>query len=131
MYSQDQSPDDLWLSRQKKGRMWDESKITPYPIIPLDSMRGRSGQEMTVCEPCNTLSNWAFHEASVWISCTGLPINRDEYASLIASFDALAVGGEFLHACACEAGNLVDRFTISWLMMQAYQLMVKNSLEIA
>jgi len=68
----------------------------------------------------------AFAEAAVWISCKGYPFTRDEYASLTAGFNGLAAGSAFLHACACDTGGKADTFTMDWLMLQSYQIMVKG-----
>jgi len=124
-YSQKQAPNDLWLSG---GKMWDESDIMPYENIPLGQIRGRSGQDMVVQEPCNALSNLAFHETAVWITCKDLSFDRDDMASLMAAFNGLAAGSFFLHACSCSTGGKADNFPMDWMMLQIYQIMVKNVL---
>jgi len=123
-YSQKQADNDQWGNNP--DGLWDEAKILPRKKISLGFMPRHAGQEMTVFEPCNTLSNLAFHEAAIWISCKGWPFDRDEMASLVAAFDGLAAGSAFLHACACRTGGRADTFTMDWLMLQAYQSLVRE-----
>jgi len=127
-YSQDQVPGDHWGIEHEEDRMYKESDITPHPSIALDGLPRHGGQKMKVYEPCNTLSNLAFHEAAVWISCSGYPMTRDEYASMLGAFNGLAAGSAFLHACACDTGRRADTFTMDWLMLQIYQIMVREPL---
>jgi len=129
MYSQEQDAKDEWLVRKTRdGRMYEESDILPYLEVSLDQLPGRIGDEMVVCEPCNTLSNIVFHEAAVFTGCKGLPFTRDETATLMAGLSGLAAGSGFFHASATSTGQLADRFTMEIIMYQVHQLMVKPAL---
>jgi len=109
--------------------LWNESRITPWKSIRLDAMRGRGGQSMKVIEPCNTLSGLAFNEATVWISCKGLPFTGDEMASLITGFNALSAGTAFQHVTGTRVGGHADVFAMKRLMLQIYQIMVRSVVE--
>merc|ERR1711920_421085 len=89
-------------------------------------MGGREGQSMQVLEACNTLSNLAYQEAAVWMSCKAYPFTRDESASLMSAFEGLAAGSAFLHGSGTSTGGRADTFTMDWLMLQQYQIMVKK-----
>jgi len=124
-YSQKSASNDPWGANP--DGLWEEAKMLPRTKIPLNVMpKLRDAQDMTVYEPCNTLSNLAFHEAAIWISCKGWPFDRDEIASIMASFNGLAAGSAFLHGCACSTGGKADTFTMDWLMLQAYQSLVRE-----
>jgi len=123
-YSQQDVPHDKWGSNP--DGLWDEAKMLPRTQIGLGFMPRHAGQNMTVYEPCNTLSNLAFHEAAIWVACKGWPFDRDEIASIMASFNGLAAGSAFLHACACKTGGRADTFTMDWLMLQSYQSLVRE-----
>jgi len=124
-YSQNSSGRDSWGGDWEN--LWDEAKNHPWGEVSLGQVPGRSGQTMTVIEPCNTLSNIGFHEAAVWASCKAYPFTRDEYASVVSAFNGLAAGSSFLHSCGCGIGNRTDTFTMDWLLLQAYQIMVKET----
>lgn len=123
-YSQQQAPGDAWNRRM----MYEESEIKPWPEVELGNMPRHAGQKMIVQEPCNTLSNLAYHQAAVWISCKGYPLNRDELASLLAAFNALAAGSAFMHASGTSTGGMADTFSMDWLMLQIYQSLVSQIL---
>jgi hypothetical protein len=123
-YSQDYFERDPWL--HDPDRLWAEAKIRPFLNVSLDRVPGHSGQHMVVAEPCNTISNFAFHEASVWIGCKGHSFTRDEYASVMASLNALAPGSAFYHACACSTGGRGDTFPMDWILLQSYQILVRE-----
>jgi len=96
--------------------------------VSLNQLPGRSGDNMIVCEPCNTLSNIVFHEAAVYTACKGLPFTQDEMATTMAGYSALAAGSAFFHASATRHGHLADVFTMDLVMYQTHQLMVKSVL---
>jgi len=68
----------------------------------------------------------AYQEAAVWMSCKAYPFTRDETASLMSAFEGLAAGSAFLHASGTSTGGRADTFTMDWLMLQQYQIMVKQ-----
>jgi len=72
----------------------------------------------------------AYHDAAIWISCkaSSFSFTRDELASLLGAFNGLAAGSAFLHSCACSQGGRADTFTMDWLMLQGYQIMVRQLL---
>jgi hypothetical protein len=107
-------------------RLWAEAKILPRLNVSLGYLPGHSGQHMTVAEPCNTLSNFVFHETSVWMGCKGHSFTRDEYASVMAGLNALAPGSGFYHACACSTGGRGDTFPMDWVTLQSYQILVRE-----
>ena len=73
-FSEQQEAKDEWLSQKlRDGKMYEEANIRPYLRVSLSQLPGRSGKNMDVCEPCNSLSNIAFHEATVFSTCKGLP----------------------------------------------------------
>jgi len=127
MYSQNSAPQDPW--GKKPLDLWDEAKEYPPSNISLGFMPRHAGENMQVYEACNTLSNLAFHEAAIWMSCKGWPFDREEIASLVSAFNGLAAGSSFLHACACDTGGRADTFTMDWLMLQSYQSLVKQVVE--
>jgi len=107
-------------------RLWEEARdFQPFPTLDLSPM-GRSGQTMQVLEPCNTLSNLAYQEAAVWMTCKVYPFTQEEYASLQSAFASLAAGSAFLHSSGTSIGGRADTFTMDWLMLQQYQIMVKK-----
>jgi len=127
MYSQNSSQRDAWGGDWQN--LWDEARNYPHQELSLEFVPGRNGQSMTVYESCNTLSNIAFHEVAVWSSCkTYSGFTRDEHASVVAAFHGLAAGSAFLHSCGCAIGNRTDTFTMDWLLLQAYQVMVKETI---
>jgi len=109
--------------------LWNESRIKPWKSIPLNNMRGRSGQRSKVIEPCNVLSSLAFNEATVWISCKGYSFSRDEMASIITAFNALSAGTAFNHVTGTSVGSHVDVFAMAWLLLQQYQIMTRSVVE--
>jgi hypothetical protein len=129
LYSQDASPDDLWLNKPED--LWAEHLIKPWLNVSLGYVPGHSGQQMTVAEPCNILSANIYHEATVWIACKGHHFTRDEYASLMASLNALAPGTAFNHACACKTGGRADTFAMDWVVTQSYQILVREVINAA
>jgi len=128
-YSKEQSAKDEWLSlKLRDGKMFKEADITPYLQVSLDKLPGRFGDNMSVCEPCNALSNIVFQEAAVYTSCKGFPFTRDETATLIAGFSGFTAGSAFYHASATKAGHLADTFAMDLIMYQMHQLVVKGVL---
>lgn len=125
-YSKEQSPDDQWLSN---GRMYDESDITPYPNVSLDQFPGRFGDEMVVQEPCNTVSNIIYSEASVWLSCKHLPFPKDDMATMLGSLHAMGAGSAFMHASSTSAGHIGDVMPIKLMMLEMHQMMAKSLLD--
>jgi hypothetical protein len=123
-YSQESASHDEWGNNP--DGLWEEAKNFPPAKLSLGFMPRHAGQEMEVMEPCNTLSNLAFHEAAIWSSCKGWSFDRDEIASIMASFNGLAAGSAFFHACACVTGARADTFTMDWLMLQTYQSLVRE-----
>jgi len=129
MYSQEQNAKDEWLSRKERdGKMYNESNIKPYMKVALDQLPGRSGENMSVCEPCNTLSNIMFMEATVYSTCKGLPLSTDEWATLLSGFSGMGAGSAFFHASATKVGQLADVFGMELVMYQVHQLVVKGVL---
>jgi len=129
-YSRDQAPGDPWLSYKTiKGGMYEESDLKPYLRVKLDQLPGRSGQDMEVCEPCNTISNIRFHEAATWTACKGYPFTRDESATLMAGFSMTGAGSLFFHASATSAGHLADVYAMDMLMLQVHQIMGSRIIE--
>jgi len=122
-YSQVQASNDPWGNG---GRLWEEARdFTPWPRLDMGRM-GRVGQNVQILEPCNTLSNLAYQEAAVWMTCKVYPFTQEEYASLQSAFVSLAAGSAFLHASGTSTGGRADTFTMDWLMLQQYQIMVKK-----
>jgi len=128
-YSKDPAPGDEWLSYKKRGGMYEESDMKPYLRVKLDQLPGRSGEDMEVCEPCNTLSNIRFHEAAAWTACKGYPFTRDESATLMAGFSMTGAGSLFFHASATRAGHLADVYAMDLLMYQIHQIMARSVIE--
>lgn len=130
-YSQDSrdSNNDPWGNNP--DGLWEEVNITPRLNVSLDPVPGRSGQTMTIYEPCNGLSNIAFHHAAVWLSCKRTSFTRDEKASMVTALNMMAPGSFFLHACACGTGGRADTFSIDWLLFQAYQTTLGQSISVA
>lgn len=130
-YSQDSrdSTNDPWGNNP--DGLWEEAKITPWLNVSLDPVPGRSGQEMTVYEPCNGLSNIAFHHSAVWLSCKRTSFTRDDKASMVTALNMLAPGSFFLHACACSTGGRADTFPMDWLLFQAYQTTLGKAIDVA
>lgn len=125
-YSQNSNSRDAWGGEWQN--LWEEAKTYPWRELPLDPVPGRTGQKMTVYESCNTLSNIGFHETAVWASCKAYEgFTREEHASVVSAFNGLAAGSAFLHSCGCRLGNRTDTFTMDWLLLQAYQVMVKKA----
>lgn len=127
MYSQNSSSQDAWGGNWQN--LWTEAREweNQWPELSLEYLPNRSGETMTVYEPCNTLSNLNFEEVAVWASCKAYAFNRDERASIVTALNGLAAGSSFLHSCGCSIGNRTDTFTMDWLMLQAYQIMVKEA----
>merc|ERR1719203_1152997 len=122
-YSQVQASSDPWGDWE---RLWEEARdFQPFPTLDMSPM-GRSGQTMQVLEPCNTLSNLAYQEAAVWMTCKVYSFTQEETASLQSAFTSLAAGSAFLHASGTSTGGRADTFTMDWLMLQQYQIMVKQ-----
>ena len=128
-YTQNPRSEDPLGEEDGWSGLWNESTIMPWKSIGLGAMRGRGGQSMQVIEPCNTLSSLAFNEATVWISCKGLPFTRDEMASLITGFNALSAGTAFQHVTGTRVGGHADVFAMKHLMLQIYQIMVRSVVE--
>jgi len=130
-YSKEQEAKDEWLSRYfRDGDMYEEARLEPHLQVDLSQLPGRNGEDMVVCEPCNSVSNIAFDEAAVYTTCKNLPFTSDEAASLIAGYSALAAGSAFFHASATRVGQRGDVFTMEWIMYQTHQLMAKSVLAV-
>lgn len=126
MYSKEQAATYHWLSFKEGGGMYEESDMLPYEAVSSDQLPGRFAENMTVCEPCNTHSNIAFHEAAMWPACQGYPFTRDESATLMAGFSFTAADSLFVHARATSAGHLADVYSMDFLMYQLYQIIVRT-----
>lgn len=63
----------------------------------------------------------------MWATCKVYPsFSQDEYASVLAGFTSLAAGSSFYHSSGTEIGGRADTFTIDWIMLQQYQILVKT-----
>lgn len=125
-YHQQQLPSDPWKGWVESFPMYSESKLIPYMTVKLDQLPGRAGETMEIVEPCNTVSNLMYAEATVWLSCAGFPFPQDDMATLMGAFNMLAAGSLFFHASATGTGNLADVFPMAILILEYHQLMVKD-----
>lgn len=102
--------------------------MLPYMNVALDQLPGRLGDEMVVCEPCNSLSNFMFSEAALWVSCQGYPFSKDDTATLMAGLSFTAAGSLFFHVSATRAGHLADVYAMDLLMYQIHQIITKTAI---
>jgi len=127
-YSQEQNPGDEWFYRKDVlGKMYAEAD-KPRLNVSLDELEGFQGN-MTLLEACNTVSNIAFQQAAVWMSCRGHPFPREEMANLVMSLNVMGAGSVFFHASGTEAGRQGDVVPIDIFMGQVYQIMVKDTVQ--
>ena len=94
-----------------------ERNLGQFPSYPPESVN------ITILEPCNTVSNWAFHQAMVEL-CESTEWSTDEdewFTGLIRAFHFMGPGSVFMHASGTNLGGVADNESIrqlAWWYLQ-------------
>lgn len=93
-----------------------EQNLKNFPSYPLESVN------ITVLEPCNTVSNWAFHQAMVEVCESTEWFSEEEWLTgLIRAFHFMGPGSTFMHASGTSVGREADNESIrqlAWWYLQ-------------
>lgn len=93
-----------------------EQNLGQFPSYPSESA------SIIVLEPCNTVSNWAFHQAMVEV-CESTDFSSEEewFTGFIRAFHFMGPGSVFMHASGTIVGGVADNESIrqvAWWYLQ-------------
>jgi hypothetical protein len=106
----DSWPGFIGFIEDKPTPLISKRNLKKFPSYPPESVN------ITVLEPCNTVSNWAFHQAMLELCESNLWSSEKEwFTGLIRAFHFMGPGSIFMHASGTQVGGVADNESIRQL----------------